>query len=126
MDSFHHPKMRSTFEKLMRSTVDGQTMNSTHIIQALGQFVCGHHSFLQIQSERPSDLLSRFLITGVKDYHSEKAYNEYGPNGKRLWEYFMYDCKQIFGLYNGITLGSLSWLASINIGLYTITLIKLI
>lgn len=84
MDSFNYPNMRSTFEKLMRSSVEGQIMNSSYLIQALGQFVCGHHSFMQVQSERPSDLLSRFLISGVKDYHAEKAYNEYGPNGEGL------------------------------------------
>ena len=82
MKSLKHPKIKSTFEKLIQSTLDNGSLNTSSIVQALGQFVCGDHSFLQVQSEKPSDLLSRFIISGTKDYHAEASYNEYGPNGK--------------------------------------------
>ncbi|XP_063401544.1 phospholipid-transporting ATPase ABCA1-like [Mytilus trossulus] len=80
MKSLKHPKIKATFEKLIQSTLDNGSLNTSSIVQALGQFVCGDHSFLQVQSEKPSDLLSRFIISGTKDYHAEASYNEYGPN----------------------------------------------
>ena len=82
MKSLNHPQIIGTFEKLINSTLNNRVLNSSNVIQALGQFMCGKHAFLQVESEKPSDLLSRFIISGSKDYHSEPAFNEYGPNGK--------------------------------------------
>ena len=81
LQSLNNPKIKATFEKFIQSALEEKVMNSSQVIQALGQFVCGRHSFLQVQSEKPSDLLSRFIISGSKDYHAEPSYNEYGLSG---------------------------------------------
>ena len=71
-------------EKFFRD-MNKKKINSTLIVQNLGDFVCGANSFLRMQSKRSEDLFERFrshgrLSRGESD--SSTTSNDYGPDRK--------------------------------------------
>lgn len=71
-------------EKFFRD-MNKKKINSTLIVQNLGDFVCGANSFLRMQSKRSEDLFERFRSHGRLsrgDSNSNTATNDYGPDRK--------------------------------------------
>lgn len=71
-------------EKFFRD-MNKKKINSTLIVQNLGDFVCGANSFLRMQNKRSEDLFERFRSHGRLsrgDSNSNTATNDYGPDRK--------------------------------------------